>query len=95
MTNKDRRKQIREELRLKAQQELDRGLPMYREKFKELFDHLDITLNEQGCDDDHALTISFLKSANVQNTGDVIAWLKDHGGYCDCEVLANVEEIFE
>jgi hypothetical protein len=22
----------------------------------------------------------------------VIHWLRDQGGYCDCEVLANVEE---
>jgi len=25
----------------------------------------------------------------------IIPWLEEHGGGCDCEVLANVEEEFE
>ncbi|WP_290687210.1 DUF2695 domain-containing protein [Intestinibacter sp.] len=23
-----------------------------------------------------------------------IEWLEEHGGYCDCEVLANIEDLF-
>lgn len=36
MTGKARRKQIRDELRLKAQKEFEAGLPMTKEKFKSL-----------------------------------------------------------
>ncbi len=24
----------------------------------------------------------------------IVSWLRKHGGYCDCEVLANVEDKF-
>jgi hypothetical protein len=24
----------------------------------------------------------------------IVPWLREHGGYCDCEVLANVEDEF-
>ena len=37
---------------------------------------------------------AFLESAIVQNLPEatVIPWLGEYGGYCDCEVLANVEQ---
>ncbi|MDR6784608.1 hypothetical protein ABIE26_003254 [Pedobacter africanus] len=95
MADKSRRKQIRDELRLKAQQEFEAGLPMSREKFKSLFDYLDVALAKEGCNDDHALTVWFLNSIGIDEVGDVIGWLIDNGGYCDCETLANVEEQFE
>ncbi|MBO5186600.1 MAG: DUF2695 domain-containing protein, partial [Prevotella sp.] len=28
----------------------------------------------------------------VKDLDNAIAWLQSKGGYCDCEVLANVEE---
>ena len=30
--------------------------------------------------------------ANGLREATIIPWLGEHGGYCDCEVLANVEE---
>lgn len=30
----------------------------------------------------------------IENVDEVLAWLREKGGYCDCEVL-NVEEQFE
>lgn len=29
------------------------------------------------------------------DTEAVLTWLEDHGGSCDCEVLANIEEQFD
>jgi hypothetical protein len=55
---------------------------------------LDEKLATVGCDDKLRLTKQF---ANEQQISFEILeeWLGEHGGYCDCEVLANVEEQFE
>lgn len=55
-------------------------------------DYLDENLPTKGCNNDLSMTISFLKEHSVKNIDNVIAWLQSKGGYCDCEVLANVEE---
>ena len=38
------------------------------------------------------LTVAYLKNHGVKDLDNAIAWLQSKGGYCDCEVLANVEE---
>lgn len=57
-----------------------------------LFDYLDEKLSTEVCKNDLTLTIAFLKEQGVNNIDNAIAWLQSKGGYCDCEVLANVEE---
>lgn len=94
-SEKERRKQIMDDLKKKADQEFESSLPISRENFKKLFDHLDIELSDKGCDDTNVLTKTFLLQSNVENIDKVLEWLADHGGYCDCEILANVEEQFE
>ena len=37
----------------------------------------------------------FLEQLDIENVNDVLEWLANKGGYCDCEILANVEEQFE
>ena len=90
---KARRKQILDRLAKKQQEEFDQSLPLSREKFQKLFDFLDAELDD--CDDTLKLTKQFLSMESVSNLDEVIHWLEEHGGYCDCEVLANVEEQFE
>jgi len=95
MTDKARRKQIRNELRLKVRKEFEDSLPMSRDKFKGLFNYLDLALQKEECKEDHTLTIWFLNLINVDNADDVIGWLIVNNGFCDCEILANVEEQLE
>lgn len=92
---KKRRKQILDELRQKQQEEFGLNLPMAREAFEKLFDDLDEHLEKVGCDDTNRLTIEFLRDNKMQNPENVLKWLAENGGYCDCEILANVEEKFE
>jgi hypothetical protein len=92
---KDRRKQIMADLKKKADHGFENSLPMSRENFKRLFDHLNTKLNDKGCDDSNGLTKAFLLQFNVENADKVLVWLANHGGYCDCEILANVEEQFK
>ncbi|MFT3843955.1 MAG: DUF2695 domain-containing protein [Lacibacter sp.] len=94
-SEKERRKQIMDDLKKKADQEFESSLPMVRESFQKLFDHLDTELTDKNCDDTNSLTKAFLLESNIQNVDEVLEWLAEHGGYCDCEILANVEQEFE
>ena len=84
-----------DDLKKKADQEFESSLPMDRESFKKLFDFLDAELTDKNCDDTNSLTKKFLLQLNIQNVDKVLEWLAEHGGYCDCEILANVEEQFD
>ncbi|MBD3903520.1 DUF2695 domain-containing protein [Chryseobacterium sp. Ch-15] len=94
-TEKARRKQIQKELQEKAQAEFEKFLPISREDFQNLFDYLDENLEENNCDNSLKLTKQFLETNQIQNIEEVENWLKENGGFCDCEVLYNVEELFE
>jgi F0F1-type ATP synthase membrane subunit b/b' len=94
-SDKERRKQIMDDLKKKADQEFESNLPMSRDSFQNLFDHLDKELTDKSCDDTNSLTKAFLLESNIQNVDEVLEWLTKQGGYCDCEILANVEEQFE
>ncbi|WP_029283382.1 DUF2695 domain-containing protein [Pedobacter sp. R20-19] len=92
---KERRKEILNELQKKEQQAFDQSLPMERHFFELLFDYLDQELEENGCDDTNNLTKAFLISHKISNPEIVLNWLAERSCYCDCEILANVEEQFE
>jgi Protein of unknown function (DUF2695) len=94
-TEKERRKQIVDALAKKANEEFESSLPLSREKFNSLFDYLDNELGEQECDNNMAMTLKFLKSNNIMEIDKIIDWLNDNGAGCDCEVLGNVEAMFE
>jgi hypothetical protein len=94
-TEKEKRKQILYELRKKAREEFENSLPMGSDNFKKLFDYLDAELSSKTCDDTNVLTKGFLLQHNINNVDEVLEWLANQGGYCDCEILANVEEQFE
>ncbi|KGK90126.1 DUF2695 domain-containing protein [Clostridium sp. HMP27] len=56
-----------------------------------LFDYLDEILGEHGCDDTLKYTIKFLED-NELPIDESLNWLQDNGVFCDCEVLANIED---
>ncbi|MGG9961150.1 DUF2695 domain-containing protein [Ferruginibacter sp. SUN106] len=91
----ERRKQIAKDLRFKAKQAFEDSLPTSRENFKALFDNLDEQLTDNECDHTLILSVRFLQSFKLDNIEAIAEWLKENGGYCDCEVLANVEEKFD
>ena len=67
---------------------------MDKEICQELIDYLDEHLDD-GCDHSLTMTTEFLKDKGIENIDNVTEWLHNNGGYCDCEVLMNVEEKFE
>lgn len=91
----ERRKQISKVLMEKAKTEFENSLPMSRANFKLLFDYLDEKIGELDCDKSLKMTNDFLQINKIENNLAIENWLRDKGGYCDCEVLNNVEEMFE
>lgn len=94
-SEKENRKEILRGLKEKAKADFNNSLPMDKEAFNELFDCLDERLGGGGCGHTMNMTLGFLKEREVKNVDQVVEWLNGNGGYCDCEVLANVEELFE
>jgi hypothetical protein len=56
-----------------------------------MFEALNRELPIRGCDHTRRLTQEFLERHGLP-AERVLAWLDGNGGFCDCEVLANVEE---
>jgi hypothetical protein len=60
------------------------------EQLAELRGYLDAELERAGCDHTLRDTRKWLAEMGIKNTGRVLDALRNRGGYCDCEVLANV-----
>ncbi len=74
---------------VRAAQEAAR--PIGREDLRALFDHLDDVVGREGCDNTLRRTRAFLQGRSLDQAV-IVPWLGEYGGYCDCEVLANVGE---
>jgi hypothetical protein len=92
--DKESREALRAELTAKQRREFYGSLPMAGMLFTDLFHFLRERLSGQECDRETTLTKAWLEVNCPGNAGAVLEWLAEHGGYCDCEVLMNVEELF-
>jgi hypothetical protein len=66
------------------------SLPATKEQIEDLFDYLDRRLENESCVHNLRFTMQFLME-NRLNMPAVMSWLNENGGYCDCEVLQNIE----
>lgn len=87
------KKALRSQVKQKVRESFEASLPMPRETFAALFDFIDENLAEYS--DTPLLAKAFLQKQNNVDAASVLAWLADNGGYCDCEILNNCEELFE
>jgi hypothetical protein len=90
-SEKERRKALQRQARDQQRAQARAAQPLNDDQLRELFDALDEQLSSGPCDHTLRLTRQFLDSAGA-SAETVIPWLVEHGGGCDCEVLANVEE---
>ena len=86
----DRRKLLRQGVDEHAGVDEEARMPISRPQLRDLFTQLDGALAE-GCDHTSRFTEGFLRSRGLSEA-TILRWLRQYGGYCDCEVLANVEE---
>jgi hypothetical protein len=86
-----RRRTILHELKAKERSQFIASVPVPASAVRELFDYLD--RGDEPCDNTLSQTLGFLKERGLVEER-VVPWLEEHGGYCDCEVLANVEDVW-
>ena len=91
--SKARRKELLRQLKHKQRSEGIAELPADRDELQALFDMLDRELPRQGCDHTLRLTRGFVTEHGLPMEA-VVQWLGKYSGFCDCEVLANVEQHF-
>jgi hypothetical protein len=92
--DKRRRKELLREVKRKEMAAAFDALPISNADFKALFDMLDVRLPHDGCDRTRRLTVAFLRERSLA-VDDVLAWLDNNSGFCDCEILGNSEEAWE
>ena len=95
ITEKKKRTEARKILVQKELDDFKASLPMEEKRFVALFHFLEKALQEHPCNHTLGYTTLFLTENKVSDPEKVISWLTSHGGYCDCEVLCNVEEQFD
>ena len=88
MTSDDRKRELKAQARAAEQQKLLESLPIEVSTLKDLLSYLNKDPTPP-CNHTHRETIEFLRSHDIEPS-TVISWLKEHGGFCDCEVIYNV-----
>jgi len=89
-SERERRKALARAAAEKQRAEAEARMPLTKSDLAALFQYLDDALG-QGCDHSLRLTREFLTKRSLLE-GAVVPWLHSYGGFCDCEVLANVED---
>ena len=93
-TERQKRKALLRSMREADHKAKAAKLPLPPEQLKGLFDFVDERLRESACDQSLRHTMLFLETQQLPKES-VLKWLRDAGGYCDCEVIANAEEEFQ
>ena len=88
------KKRLKSEWRQKQREAAFAALPLPFTELKAMFDMLDIEFPRQGCDHTRRITKAWL-TGRGHDVDRVFAWLDTQGGYCDCMILANVEQQVE
>ncbi|MDA3876120.1 MAG: DUF2695 domain-containing protein [Halothiobacillus sp.] len=86
----ERRKNLTREVARREQESAEARMPISKADLAQLFDQLDLAPGA-GCDHSLRFTVAFLQAKDLPSDS-IIPWLSEHGGFYDCEVLANVED---
>jgi hypothetical protein len=92
--DKERRKEIKNDLKQQEQERLMKILPMPGNLLKDFFDYLDEKLTEGDPGNSLRLTETFCTKKNL-DFEKVKEWAGELGGFDDAEILWNVEEQYE
>ncbi len=93
MTSKDeraRRKRIKDDYVRAGQAASAALMPLDRSQLEALLDHVVAAVEADGCDHTRKATDAWAIANGVELTRLQIA-LEEYGGYCDCEVVMNLD----
>jgi hypothetical protein len=87
---KARRKQLKDAY-LRAEQAASAALmPLDRARLESLLDHVDAAVESEGCDHTRRATDAWAVQHGVE-LDRLHEGLEEYGGFCDCEVVMNVD----
>ena len=66
------------------------NLALTPDQLQALGKHLDIQLSKTPCDHSLTFTGGWLREQDIEDPERILTAIRDHGGYCDCEVVWNV-----
>jgi hypothetical protein len=92
MSNDARKDELKKAWKQQERQKLIDSIPMPQQDLRDLFDYLDRE-GAPPCDHTFRETVGFLQKRGL-DVERVVAWLREYGGYCDCEVIFNVDDKF-
>jgi len=92
--NEGERKALLKAWRMEQQAKVRAAFPLPAHELIALFARLAEELAGVGCDNTRSLTRAWLESRG-HDVDPTFAWLDEHGGFCDCEVAANVPQHVE
>jgi hypothetical protein len=88
------KKRLKKQVRARERAAALAALPLPFAELEAMFDMLEAELESQSCDHTRRITQAWLVTRG-HDPAAVFRWLDEHGGYCDCEVLANVPDEVE
>ena len=89
--DKAEKKRLKEQWRDQQRKAAVAAFPLPFPELKAMFDMLNAELPRKGCDHSRRLTEAWLRTRG-HDVKHVFTWLDSEGGFCDCEILANVEQ---
>jgi len=92
--DKQGRKAILRHVKAQRRSAAREKLPMPNHLLRSLFDTLEAQLPASGCDHTLKIVRAWLQERRIPEDS-VLEWLRENGGYCDCEALANAEQAWE
>src|SRR5690349_10843967 len=92
MSADPRKDELKKAWKEQERQKLIASIPMSHQDLRDLFDHLD-RQDAPPCDHTLRETLDFLRQRGL-DADRVVPWLEEHGGFCDCEVIYNVDDKF-
>jgi hypothetical protein len=64
-------------------------LPAKKEQLDDLFDFLEMKLEDEPCDHTSRFTMQYLMQ-NRLDFAKISGWLSQNGGYCDCKIIEEI-----
>lgn len=93
-SEKARRKELLHAVKEDARRKVRDSLPVPVPVLKALFDYVDGQLKSSECDNTLRHALDFIRNNGLPED-EVVGWLEDNGGDCDCEVVMNSEQAVE
>ena len=86
----DRKRELKREFKGGQRADTGQAMVVAEAQLNDLLDYLDDHVSRNGCDHSLRLTQAWAAEHSVDSPA-LIASLAHFGGYCDCEVAANVD----